>query len=117
MTTAVLAQLHDAKTHRLDARRIARLFGLSYRELGRAIRESENTVKAPRTSAKLQPKLQQLALAYEQLQTMIPAEYIPTWMRHPIKRLQGQTPLAYFLKSGLDGFTALTEEIDTGTYA
>lgn len=117
MTSALLEKTHDPKTHLIDARGVAKIFGLNYRELGRVISESENTVKAPRPSQKLQPKLQRLLLAYEALQTAFPDDAIPKWMRHPIRRLGGQTPLALLEQRGLDSFVALSEEIASGAYA
>ena len=117
MTNALLEKTHDPDTNLIAARAVAELFGLSYRELGRAIGEPESTVKAPRASRKLQPKLQQLLLAYETLQTTFPDDVIPKWMRHPIRRLRGITPLALLEQSGVENFVALTDEIAGGSYA
>lgn len=117
MTSALLEKTHDPKTNLIDSRGVADIFGLNYRELGRAIGESENTVKSPRPSQKLQPKLQQLLLAYEALQTAFPDDVIPKWMRHPLRRLSGLTPLALLEKRGLNSFVALADEIAEGSYA
>lgn len=108
---------NDSKVDLIDTRRVARIFGLNYHELAQAISASETAVKAPRPSQKLQPKLQRLLIAYEALQAAFPDDAIPKWMRHPIRRLSGQTPLALLQQRGLASFVALAEELASGTFA
>lgn len=116
MTTALLEKTHDPKTHLITGQGVAGLFGVSVRELARAIGESENTAKRP--SPKLQPKLTRLVYAYQQLQTVFPDDAtIPKWLRHPLKSLGGLTPLGLLEKHGLESFVALADEVADGTYA
>lgn len=117
ITAERLEQLHDPKSHRLSAAGFCTIFGLSLREFARAIDESESTVKNDPDSPKLQPKLNSLALAYENLHTTYSDQHIPKWMRHPMKRLEGRTPLAYMSEFGVEPFFQLTEEIAGDTYS
>lgn len=116
-TAASLGRAHNAKTHRLDAKKLAVLFGLTLRTLSKMIGANETTVRTRSDSPGLQSGLKELALTYDGLGLVLPAEEIPRWMRHPLRNVGGLTPIELAQEHGAASLRQLVDEITAGGYS
>jgi hypothetical protein len=107
-----LGQVHDPETSRLDAKRVAELFGVTLKKLSTWAGVGYETLKKSPTSPSVQRSLQQLVHSWEILRTVFPDEAtIKNWLHHPIRRLRGQTPLWLLQQEdGINSFEGLAEE-------
>lgn len=112
-----LEATHNARSHRLDAKKIAALFGVTIRTLSKVVSAHETTVRTRSDSDRLQPALRKLVFVYDTLAEMIPVEHIPKWMHHPLRGLDGTTPLELAEEHGLDSLCQLVREMFAGGYS
>jgi hypothetical protein len=115
--TASLTTVHNARSHRLDAKEVAAAYGLTLRTLARALGVNEVTLRTRSDSANVQPVLRKLVLAYDGLGLIFPANIIPKWMHHPMRHLNGLTPIELIGRHGIDSFVSMVEEMVGGGYA
>jgi hypothetical protein len=116
MTTATLEQVHNQKSHRLDATMIARLFGLTLKDLAGVISASPDSLRRRPDGPSFQSGLGHIAAAYDELSEILSDSAIKSWMRHPLRGLANKTPLAYATEHGPDVLEALTKEVTSGGY-
>ncbi len=114
---AALGKAHNAKTHRLDAKELAVLFGVTLRALSKMIGANETTVRTRSDSPGLQTGLKELALAYDGLGIILVAEEIPRWMHHPLRTVGGLTPIELAQKHGASSLRQLVDEMAAGGYS
>ena len=111
-------QFNDQQTNRLGANEVASLRGVKPAEFAEIIGASPGSLRRRPLSKSLQGSLAQLAHAWNELETLFPDDQaIRDWMRHPIKRLRGQTPLWLLQEHGVSSFCALVAEMIGGAYA
>ena len=96
---------------------LAQLFGLLPEEFRAQLDESENLPEASANPSSLEQKVEALELAARSLRTVLPDDTIPKWMRHPLTRLGGISPLSLLATHRGDGFAALAREVEDGVYA
>ncbi len=114
---ASLATVHHPHSHRLDAKEVAAAFGITLRTLAGVLNVKETTLRTRSHSANLQPALRKLVLAYDGLGVVFPADEIRKWMHHPLRSLQGLTPLELLRDRGVASFEALVDEVVGGGYS
>jgi hypothetical protein len=56
-------------------------------------------------------EFERISLAYSEIAKAMPRDAIHRWLRQPINRLKGLTPLALLEQRGVDSFLALTSEL------
>lgn len=115
-TAASLEKVHNPRTHRLDAKEIAPLFGVTIRTLAKMISANEVTVRTRSDSPRLQPQLQKLVVVYDTLGEMMPVDGIAKWMHHPLRSLGGLTAIQLAEEHGVDSLQALVDEMLGGGY-
>ncbi|MCP4448479.1 MAG: response regulator [Myxococcales bacterium] len=94
-TPTPLHNLHDPKTGRIDAKRIARAYGLSLRELSKAIGKAPQTVSKTPAAVSLQPLLTDLRRAYDLLCKLLAStEEVPLWLNTPLPDFGGRQPIS-----------------------
>ena len=116
-TAASLEKVHNPRTHRLDAKELAPLFGVTIRTLAKMIKANETTVRTRSDSPALQAPLQKLVFIYDTLSEMLPVEGIPNWMHHPLRTLGGITPIELAETHSVDNLRQLVEEMFAGGYS
>lgn len=105
-----------AAGHGHDAKKIATLMGVSLVDVAKAIGVKSETLKSRPTASLAQPGLQTLAAAWEMLQTLFHSDdTIRVWLKSPLRRFRGETPLWLLREHGADSFQALVEEMAFGT--
>jgi hypothetical protein len=116
MTTALLERLHTA-SHNLDAAKVAKLMGVSLKDIATTIGVKYPTLKARTDAPIAQPGLQKLVDAWEMLDNLFAGheDHIRAWIRHPLRRFRGETALWLMREHGADSFQALVEEMAFGT--
>ena len=117
MKTATSLGAHSPRNHMLDAKELAVLFGVTIRTLSKMIGAKESTVRTRSSSTGLQPALKELALAYDGLGVIFPAESIPRWMHHPLRSTGGLTPIELSEKHGAQTLRKLVDEMVAGGYS
>ena len=101
-----------------EIKTVAGIFGFAESELLRAIGETGSLNGSGAQSPTAWRKLKALRRAYASLQAIFPDEAtIQQWIRRPIQRLGGLTPLALLEQYGLKRFIALVGEITGDSYA
>jgi len=101
-----------------EIKKVAGIFGLGESELLRAIGELRSLNGSAAQSPTAGRKLKALRRAYTSLQAILPDEAtIQHWIRRPIQRLGGLTPLALLEQHGLKRFIALVGEFTGDSYA
>ncbi len=102
----------------LEPQSIASLFGISVEQLAFVIGLDPNTLATRSKKRYVQKKLALLVHAWDAIAVaFVSDDAIRRWLRHPNRRLNGQTPLELLEASGLRSFAALAGEIEGGTYA
>ena len=110
--------VHDERSHRLNARQIAKLYGLPLATCARAIGFTPENLRSHPDAVKAQGALAELVHAWNILSEIFPGEgAVQKWLYHPNRRLQGQTPMQLLQTRGLPAFTSLNGELDEGLYA
>jgi len=116
--SAAMQPPHDKHSHRLNARKVAKLYGLSLAACARAIGFTPENLRSHPDAIKAQGPLAQLVHAWNVLSEIFPGEgAAQKWLHHPNRRLQGQTPMQLLQARGLPAFTGLIGELDEGYYA
>ncbi len=115
---ATLDRVHNARSHRLDAKEIAPLFGVNLRTLAMMIGANANTVRTRSDSTTLQSGLKEAVIAYEALSEIFPEDAtIARWMHHPLRSLDGITPIELAQKHGIAALREHVETMAAGNYA
>lgn len=116
-TAASLAHVHHPKSHRLDAKAVAGLYGLSIKSLADILHvPAANLRSNGRHSPGIQQPLSQLVNAYDGLAEIFPEGHVAKWLHHPNRALK-QTPLAYLQEHGPASFGAMVDTLLSGGYA
>jgi len=117
LAITTIDRVHNETSHRLDARLIAELYGAKLKDLAQWTRVSYETLRKKSDSDLAQTQLRMLVNAWELLATIFESEAsIRNWLNHPIRRLQGQTPIWLLVTEGADAFEGLAEEIINGAF-
>ncbi len=115
MTT--IDRVHNETSHRLDARRIAELYGAPLKDLSKWTRLSYETIRKKPDSDLAQASLLKLVNAWEMLATIFENESrIRNWLNHPTRRFRGKTPLWLLETEGVDAFEGFAEELTNGAF-
>ena len=117
-TAATLDRVHNARSHRLDAKAIAPLFGVNLRTFATMIGANANTVRTRSDSVSLQGTLKDAVVTYDTLSEMFPLdETIARWMHHPLRSLDGKrTPIELAEREGIGALRELVESMFAGNY-
>jgi len=106
MSTAIaipLEELHEPKSGRYDARRLAEFMGVSMLELARAVGANPDALRRRPTSQTYQAKLGRIAVL---LRRVLPGlkdpRRIRTWLRAASPDLDDASPLQFLLDGRLD---------------
>lgn len=112
-----LDRVHNPRSHRLDAKGVAPLFGVNLRTLASMLGANANTVRTDSDSATLQQGLKEAVLAYEALAEIFPQdETIARWMHHPLRSLKGVTPVELAQQHGIVALREHAEAMAAGNY-
>lgn len=114
---AILEQVHHPQSHRLDARQVALLYGVSLKQLSVWLRSSYNTLKKTPDARTAQAQLAQLVNAWQMLITVFASEqHVRRWLYHPLPGLRGKTAMWLLEAEGVNAFEGLAEGIVAGDY-
>lgn len=92
-----LLRLHDPRSGRIDAKRVARAYGLSLRALSKALGRKPQTVGKTPTSSSLQNQLAHFRRSYELLLKLLGDQAkVLAWLNAPQPDLAGEQPIALF---------------------
>jgi hypothetical protein len=102
--------VHNPMSQRLDAKLIARLYGVSVSRLAKWLDVKYNTIKKTSDSLTIQPALAKLVDAFEQLQVaLVTQRAVREWLNHPLPQ-QELTPISILDRDGaLDEFYNFVE--------
>ncbi|TAM91135.1 DUF2384 domain-containing protein [bacterium] len=114
---ATLELVHDPATNRIDAKQVSSLLNITPTELAEIIKAKPASLRRRPQSESYQEALAPLVQAWDNLRVVFPNDQaIRNWMRHPIKRLQGKTPLWLLHEHGVASFSALVDELTGESY-
>ena len=113
-----LERVHNARSHRIDAKAVAPLFGVNLRTLALMIGANANTVRTRSDGVTLQPALKEAVVTYETLAEIFPLdETIARWMHHPLRSLDNKlTPIELAEQHGISALRELVESMLAGSY-
>lgn len=117
MTTTLhfLPETRSQETGKLDARRLAKVFGLSMKELSQVLGREQSGVGKHPTSQSLQEPLEELEILGLQLQNVFgDLGTGRMWMRAPNPVLAGEAPIIYLLGQQPQAVARLLQMAETG---
>jgi len=117
MTTSLhfLRESRSPETGRLDAERIAEVFGLTITELARVLGRDQSGLRKYPQSGSLQEPLRELeALGLHLYRVFGDLATARMWLRAPNPVLAEEAPLAYLLRQQPDAVERLLVMADTG---
>jgi hypothetical protein len=101
---------HNPFSQRLDAKLVAKLYGVSVTRLAKWSGVKYNTVKKTPDSPTMQPALAKLVNAFEQLKRVLSTQRaVREWLNHPVTE-KDWTPISTLDRSDdIDGFCAFID--------
>jgi len=113
-----LQELHDPRTGRLDAARLAEYLRIPLRKLAEAMKRNYSAVHKTPTSPTLQPFLRSLKRSLEILEELYPERAAAlAWLNGPLPDLGGRAPLDVILEGYPEAVEDMLEGALLGTPA
>lgn len=110
---AELYKFHDPESERHDAKRIAKLFGVSLRDMSAWTGIGFYVLQAETDAMGIQERLMPLAASWDRLERVLPdRKTIRRWMRHPIHGVRPISLPTY--PDGIPAFEAFVEQFVRG---
>ena len=112
---ALLQQLHDPRSGRIDAKRVAAFMGLRLKALAEGLGRNYRAVHKTPSSESLQPALQTLRRIIELLLNLVGSQTAAlAWLNTPSRDLAGETPIHLVRSGHAESVRSLLENVAAG---
>ena len=107
--------LHDPKTGRIDAKKIAEAFGMSLRALAAALKRKPQSISKTPAAESLQEDLSHYRRSYEILRSLLGnATAVRVWLNSPQPDLAGQRPISLIEQGEAESVRSFLEILYAG---
>ncbi len=119
MTTTLERAVHNEHTQRLDARGVAKLYGVKLPVVAKAIGASPDALRKHPDSGPVQDRLAILVDCFARIYDVMSQDEkaVRRWFSRPNRALDGTRPLALLETGRLSELKAVAREVETGSFA
>lgn len=119
MTTTLERTIHNEQTQRLDARGVAKLYGVKLPVIAKAIGASPDALRKHPDSGPVQDRLAILVDCFARIYDVMSQDEnaVRRWLNRPNRALDGMRPLALLETARLSELKAIATQVETGSFA
>ena len=119
MTSTLERTIHNERTHRLDARGVAKLYGVKLPVVAKAIGANADALRKHPDSGPVQDRLAILVDCFARIYDVMAQDEnaVRRWLNRPNRGLDGTRPLALLETGRLAELKAIAAQIETASFA
>jgi hypothetical protein len=119
MTTTLEQTIHNEQTQRLDARGVAKLYGVKLPVIAKAIGASPDALRKHPDSSPVQDRLAILVDCFARIYDVMSQDEsaVRRWLCRPNRALDGMRPLTLLETARLSELKAIATQVGTGGFA